>query len=171
MAFYDGIAPHAERAIAHLDECDVDAMSPADKRLMNMLFSMILVSYAVNIFERTHPRFGCGILRDGCRTGAVNTRPLEGLRVVDAATLAAGPLVATALGEFGADVIKVEQPGAGDPLRTWGARRGDIGLVWKSVSRNKKCVTADLRTPAGRSLLHGLLETSDVLVINTRPST
>jgi len=101
----------------------------------------------------------------------VSTRPLEGLRVVDAATLAAGPLVATALAEFGADVIKLEQPGSGDPLRTWGARRGDIGLVWKSVSRNKKCVTADLRTSEGRALLHGLLETSDVLVINTRPST
>jgi crotonobetainyl-CoA:carnitine CoA-transferase CaiB-like acyl-CoA transferase len=80
-------------------------------------------------------------------------------------------LVATALGEFGAEVIKVEQPRTGDPLRTWGARRGDVGLVWKSVSRNKKCVTSDLRTDQGRTLLHGLLEVSDVLVINTRPST
>jgi crotonobetainyl-CoA:carnitine CoA-transferase CaiB-like acyl-CoA transferase len=101
----------------------------------------------------------------------LSTLPLAGLRVIDAATLAAGPLVATALGEFGAEVIKVEQPGAGDPLRTWGARRDDIGLVWKSVSRNKKCVTADLRTDDGRALLHGLLDISDVLVINTRPST
>ncbi|MDG5485562.1 CaiB/BaiF CoA transferase family protein [Mycolicibacterium gadium] len=97
--------------------------------------------------------------------------PLSGLRVVDAATLAAGPLVATALGEFGADVIKVEQPGVGDPLRTWGVRRDDIGLVWKSVSRNKKCVTLDLRTEDGRELLHGLLAQSDVFVVNTRPST
>lgn len=97
--------------------------------------------------------------------------PLSGLRVVDAATLAAGPLVATALGEFGADVIKVEQPGVGDPLRTWGVRRDDIGLVWKSVSRNKKCVTLDLRTDVGRDLLHGLLAHSDVFVVNTRPST
>ncbi|WP_442009970.1 CaiB/BaiF CoA transferase family protein [Mycobacterium sp. 2YAF39] len=101
----------------------------------------------------------------------MSTLPLSGLRVVDAATLAAGPLVATALGELGADVIKVEQPGAGDPLRTWGSRRNDIGLVWKSVSRNKQCVTADLRTDEGRRLLHGLLAVSDVLVINTRPST
>ena len=91
------------------------------------------------------------------------THALEGLRVVDAATLAAGPLVATNLGEYGAEVIKVEQPGVGDPLRTWGARRGDIGLVWKSVSRNKKCVTLDLRQPEGRELLHGLLDRSDVL--------
>jgi crotonobetainyl-CoA:carnitine CoA-transferase CaiB-like acyl-CoA transferase len=97
--------------------------------------------------------------------------PLAGLRVVDAATLAAGPLVATALGEFGADVIKVEQPGVGDPLRTWGARRGDVGLIWKSISRNKRCVTLDMRSDDGRALLHGLLDVSDVFVINTRPST
>jgi len=90
--------------------------------------------------------------------------------VVDAATLAAGPLVATAMGEFGADVIKVEQPGSGDPLRTWGDRKGDIGLVWKSMSRNKRCVTLDLRQPEGQELFHGLLEVSDVLVINNRPS-
>ena len=75
--------------------------------------------------------------------------PLHGVRVVDAATLAAGPLVATAMGEFGADVIKVEQPGAGDPLRTWGDRKDEIGLVWKSMSRNKRCVTLDLRQPDG----------------------
>ena len=76
-------------------------------------------------------------------------RPLEGLRVVEAATLAAGPLVATALGEFGAEVIKVEQPGVGDPMRTWGDTRDGIGLVWKSVSRNKRCVTMDLRQRRG----------------------
>ncbi len=99
------------------------------------------------------------------------TQPLSGLRVVDAATLAAGPLVATALGEFGAEVIKVEQPGCGDPLRTWGPRRDGVGLVWKSVSRNKKCVTLDMRTTDGRDLLHQLLAVSDVFVVNTRPST
>jgi crotonobetainyl-CoA:carnitine CoA-transferase CaiB-like acyl-CoA transferase len=96
--------------------------------------------------------------------------PLDGVRVVDAATLAAGPLVATAMGEFGADVIKVEQPGAGDPLRTWGDRKDDIGLVWKSMSRNKRCVTLDLRQADGQDLFHGLLEVSDVLVIGNRPS-
>ncbi len=101
----------------------------------------------------------------------VSTLPLSGLRVVDAATLAAGPLVATALGEFGAEVIKVEQPGIGDPLRTWGARRDDVGLIWKSLSRNKKCVTLDLRRDDGRALFHSLLDISDVLIINTRPST
>jgi crotonobetainyl-CoA:carnitine CoA-transferase CaiB-like acyl-CoA transferase len=96
--------------------------------------------------------------------------PLHGVRVVDAATLAAGPLVATAMGEFGADVIKVEQPGVGDPLRTWGDRKGEIGLVWKSMSRNKRCVTLDLRQSEGQELFHGLLEVSDVLIVGNRPS-
>ncbi|HVW31100.1 MAG TPA: CoA transferase [Acidimicrobiia bacterium] len=95
---------------------------------------------------------------------------LGGIRVVDAATLAAGPLIATTLGELGADVIKVEQPGSGDPLRRWGEQKDGIGLVWKSVSRNKRCVTLDLRRPAGQELLHELLAVSDVLVVNNRPS-
>jgi crotonobetainyl-CoA:carnitine CoA-transferase CaiB-like acyl-CoA transferase len=96
--------------------------------------------------------------------------PLRGIRVVDAATLAAGPMVATMLGEFGADVIKVEQPGVGDPLRTWGERKEGIGLFWKSVSRNKRCVTLDLRRSEGQALFHRLLDVSDVVVVNNRPS-
>ena len=96
--------------------------------------------------------------------------PLDGLRVVEAATLAAGPMVGTALGEFGAEVVKVEPPGAGDPMRTWGNRRDGIGLVWKSVSRNKRCVTLDLRQAAGQQLFHRLLDVSDVLVVGNRPS-
>ncbi len=96
--------------------------------------------------------------------------PLDGVRVVEFATLAAGPMVGTALGEFGAEVIKVEQPGAGDPMRTWGDRREGIGLVWKSVSRNKRCVTLDLRRDEGQALFHELLAVSDVLVVGNRPS-
>ena len=96
--------------------------------------------------------------------------PLHGLRVVEAATLAAGPMVGTALGEFGADVIKVEQPGSGDPMRTWGNRKGGIGLVWKSVSRNKRCVTLDLRRAEGQELFEQLLAVSDVLIVGNRPS-
>jgi crotonobetainyl-CoA:carnitine CoA-transferase CaiB-like acyl-CoA transferase len=96
--------------------------------------------------------------------------PLHGLRVVEAATLAAGPMVGTALGEFGAEVVKVEPPGAGDPMRTWGNRRDGIGLVWKSVSRNKRCVTLDLRRPEGQELFHRLLDVTDVLIVGNRPS-
>ncbi len=79
-------------------------------------------------------------------------------------------MVATALGEFGADVIKVEQPGVGDPLRTWGDAKDGIGLFWKSLSRNKRCVTLDLRSPDGQALFHRLLDVSDVVVVNNRPS-
>ena len=96
--------------------------------------------------------------------------PLQGIRVVEAATLAAGPMVGTALGEFGAEVVKVEPPGSGDPMRTWGDRRDGIGLVWKSVSRNKRCVTLDLRRPEGQELMHRLLDVSDVLIVGNRPS-
>ncbi len=96
--------------------------------------------------------------------------PLTGLRVVDAATLVAGPMVATMLGEFGAEVVKVEQPGAGDPLRTWGPTKGGVGLVWKSVSRNKRCITLDLRRHDGQALFHQLLDVTDVLVVGNRPS-
>jgi crotonobetainyl-CoA:carnitine CoA-transferase CaiB-like acyl-CoA transferase len=101
---------------------------------------------------------------------AAGAGPLAGLRVVEAATLAAGPMVGTALGEFGAEVIKVEQPGSGDPMRTWGNRRDGIGLAWKSVGRNKRFVTLDLRQPEGQDLFHGLLALSDVLVVGNRPS-
>jgi crotonobetainyl-CoA:carnitine CoA-transferase CaiB-like acyl-CoA transferase len=100
----------------------------------------------------------------------VAERPLAGIRVIDAATLAAGPMVATMLGEFGAEVIKVEQPGVGDPLRTWGERKDGVGLFWKSMSRNKKCVTMDLRNADGQDLFHRLLAVSDVVVVNNRPS-
>jgi crotonobetainyl-CoA:carnitine CoA-transferase CaiB-like acyl-CoA transferase len=96
---------------------------------------------------------------------------LAGLRVIDAATLAAGPLIATWMGEQGAEVIKVEQPDGGDPLRQWGAQRDGIGLMWKSVARNKKCVTLNLRLEAGRDLLRALTREADVLIMNLRPST
>jgi crotonobetainyl-CoA:carnitine CoA-transferase CaiB-like acyl-CoA transferase len=101
---------------------------------------------------------------------ADTTGPLHGLRVVEAATLAAGPMVGTALGEFGAEVIKVEAPGAGDPMRTWGLRRDGVGIVWRSVARNKRCVTLDLRRTEGQELFHRLLAKSDVLVVGNRPS-
>lgn len=96
---------------------------------------------------------------------------LKGVRVIDAATLAAGPLVATWLGEFGAEVVKIEQPGGGDPMRQWGAQRDGVGLMWKSLSRNKKSVTLNLRLEEGRELLRKLAGTADVLIMNLRPST
>ncbi len=96
---------------------------------------------------------------------------LDGIRVLDIATLAAAPLTATYLGEFGADVIKVEQPGPGDPIRGWGHQVDGVGLMWKSVSRNKRSITLDLRVAEGQALLRRLVENADVVIANTRPST
>ncbi|MEE2060980.1 CaiB/BaiF CoA transferase family protein [Rhodococcus artemisiae] len=96
---------------------------------------------------------------------------LHGIRVLDLATLAAGPLAATYLGEFGADVIKVEQPQGGDPIRGWGVQKDGIGLVWKSIGRNKRSVTIDLRTDDGQELVRRLAAECDVVVANTRPHT
>lgn len=96
---------------------------------------------------------------------------LDGIRVLDMATLAAAPLAATYLGEFGAEVIKVEQPNGGDPIRSWGHQRDGVGLMWKSVSRNKKSVTLDLRQAEGQALLRRLAGHADVVVANTRVRT
>ncbi|TCJ94972.1 CaiB/BaiF CoA transferase family protein [Nocardia alba] len=96
---------------------------------------------------------------------------LEGIRVLDMATLAAAPLAATYLGEFGAEVIKIEQPRGGDAIRGWGAQKDGVGLMWKSIGRNKKSVTIDLRTPEGQDLVRDLARGCDVIVANTRPHT
>jgi crotonobetainyl-CoA:carnitine CoA-transferase CaiB-like acyl-CoA transferase len=104
-------------------------------------------------------------------TNHQDDRPLAGLRVIDAATLAAGPLMATWLAEFGAEVIKVEKPDGGDPLRQWGAQKDGVGLMWKSVGRNKKSVTLNLRVEEGRDLLRLMARKADVIVLNVRPST
>lgn len=96
--------------------------------------------------------------------------PLKGIRVLDMATLMAGPMVATIFAEFGAEVIKVEQPGGGDSMRSWGVQKDGVGLAWKSVSRNKKCITLDLRQAEGQEIMHDLLDRSDVLVAGSRPS-
>ncbi|MCW2843371.1 MAG: acyl-CoA transferase/carnitine dehydratase [Nocardioides sp.] len=96
---------------------------------------------------------------------------LAGVRVIDAATLAAGPLAGTYLAELGAEVIKLEQPGEGDPLRNWGSQRNGTGLMWKSVARNKLTATINLRVPEGQDLLRRLASVADVLILNARPST
>ncbi|MDP7706320.1 CaiB/BaiF CoA-transferase family protein [Mycobacterium sp. TY815] len=96
---------------------------------------------------------------------------LDGLRVLDLATLAAAPLVATYLGEFGAEVIKVEQPVHGDPIRSWGNQRNGVGLMWKSLSRNKLAITLDLRCAEGQDLVRRLVQRADVVIVNTRPQT
>src|ERR671915_1164068 len=98
--------------------------------------------------------------------------PLAGVRVVELGMLLAGPFTGRLLGDMGAEIIKVEPPGQPDPLREWGqARYEGRSLWWPVQSRNKKCVTLDLRQDAGQQLLLELVGQSDVLVENFRPGT
>ncbi|MFE6132782.1 CaiB/BaiF CoA transferase family protein [Streptomyces sp. NPDC056437] len=104
-------------------------------------------------------------------TPAPAPMPLQGLRVLDLATLFAGPLAATMLGDFGAEVIKVEHPTRPDPSRGHGAARNGVGLWWKLLGRNKRTMTLDLSTRGGRETLLRLAATADVIVENFRPGT
>ncbi|MFC9462637.1 CaiB/BaiF CoA transferase family protein [Streptomyces sp. NPDC058430] len=97
--------------------------------------------------------------------------PLQGLRVLDLATLFAGPLAATMLADFGADVIKVEHPRKPDPSRGHGPSKDGVGLWWKLLGRNKRNITLDLSTPGGREILLKLVADADVLIENFRPGT
>ena len=120
---------------------------------------------------------------DGCRrgphgepcahvNGSATPMPLAGVRVLEIATFIAAPFCGSVLADFGAEVIKVEQPGEGDPLRRFGTPTdcGDT-LVWLSEARNKKCVTLDLRSDEGATMFRSLVEKSDVVLENFRPGT
>ncbi|MFC4222380.1 CaiB/BaiF CoA transferase family protein [Lysinibacter cavernae] len=97
--------------------------------------------------------------------------PLAGVRVLDISTLFAGPLAATFLGDFGADVIKVEHPTRPDAARGHGPAKNGINLWWKTLGRNKRTVTINLGTPDGAALLLQLVADADVLIENFRPGT
>jgi formyl-CoA transferase len=101
-----------------------------------------------------------------------NVLPLDDLRVIELGVLVAGPFCGQLLGDFGAEVIKVEDPGIGDPMRQWGQEKPyGTSLWWPVVARNKKSVTADLRTEAGQDIVRRLIATADVLIENFRPGT
>jgi formyl-CoA transferase len=98
--------------------------------------------------------------------------PLAGLRVIELGTLLAGPFCGQLLGDFGAEVIKIEPPGQGDPMRVWGREKANgKSLWWPVVARNKKAITLDLRQPEGQELLKSLVAESDFLLENFRPGT
>jgi crotonobetainyl-CoA:carnitine CoA-transferase CaiB-like acyl-CoA transferase len=98
-----------------------------------------------------------------------NTGALKGLRVVELGQLLAGPFCGQLLGDMGAEVIKVEPPGMGDPMRDWG--QGDDKVNWEVIARNKKSVSANLRVPEGQALVRKLINTADILVENFKPGT
>ncbi|GAC1347735.1 MAG: CoA transferase [Myxococcales bacterium] len=94
---------------------------------------------------------------------------LQGIRVVELGTLIAGPFASRLLGEFGADVVKIEAPGTGDPLRNWRHVHDGTSLWWYAQSRNKRSVTANLKEPAGQEIVRALVRRADVVVENFRP--
>ncbi len=96
-------------------------------------------------------------------------RPLEGLRVLELGQVLAGPFCGALLAWFGAEVIKVEPPGGGDPLRTWRHIEDGTSLWWYILGRNKKSITADLRQESGRELIRRLIARTDVVIENFRP--
>lgn len=97
--------------------------------------------------------------------------PLRGMKIVDISTVVAGPFAAGLLGDYGAEVIKVEMPGTGDSLRALAPHKDGAPLWWKVTNRNKRGITLDLRKPEGRDLFAKLVEGADVLVENFRPGT
>jgi len=106
-------------------------------------------------------------------TNATTPNPgaLAGLRVVEMGQLIAGPFAAKTLGDFGADVIKIEPPGAGDPLRNWRLIQDGTSVWWQVQSRNKRSVALDLRSAQGQDIARRLIASADVLVENFRPGT
>jgi len=97
--------------------------------------------------------------------------PLAGLRVLDAGTMIAGPLAATHLADFGADVIKIELPGVGDSIRHWAPIKQDRSLWWKVIGRNKRLMTLNLAKPEGAELFRKLARDADIIIENYRPGT
>jgi formyl-CoA transferase len=97
--------------------------------------------------------------------------PLAGLRVVEMGQLIAGPFVGKTLGDFGADVIKIESPEGGDPLRGWRLQQDGTSVWWQVQSRNKRSLALDLRSSEGQDIARRLIQEADVLVENFRPGT
>mgnify|MGYP000546791308 FL=1 len=96
-------------------------------------------------------------------------KPLSGLRVIEVGQLLAGPFASTILGYFGAEIIKIEQPGKGDPIRGWRHVVEGTSLWWSSLARNKRCITLDISKKEGQKILASLLKKSDILVENFKP--
>ncbi len=108
---------------------------------------------------------------DATHVSAMSPAALKGMRVVEMGQLIAGPFCGKTLGEFGAEVIKIEPPGAGDPLRNWRMIKNGTSVWWQVQSRNKRSLALDLRTPEGQDIARQLIAKADVLIENFRPGT
>src|SRR5688572_28189364 len=107
--------------------------------------------------------------------GAMSTEPtraaLKGVKVIELGGLIAGPYATSLFAQFGADVIKIEAPGEGDPLRRWRKLHNGTSLWWYSLSRNKQSLTLNLKSEQGRRIVRALVKDADILVENFRPGT
>src|ERR687890_2087808 len=111
-------------------------------------------------------------MSDGDGTRPLGDGPLTGLRAIEFGQLLAGPYVGTLLGDFGADVVKIEAPGAGDAMRDWGRlRHNDHSLWWSILARNKRSVTLNLREAEGQQIAMRLCAEADIVLENFRPGT
>ncbi len=97
------------------------------------------------------------------------TGPLDGVTVLEMGSFIAGPFAGQLLGDYGAEVIKVEPPGSGDPMRKWGVLRDDHSLWWPSIARNKRSICVDLRVESGRQAVKRVAQGCDIIVENFRP--
>ena len=100
-----------------------------------------------------------------------NILPLEGIRVLELGSFVAAPFAARLFGDFGAEVIKIERPDGGDELRDWRKARGATSMMFRTVARNKKSVTLDLRTDTGQEAAKRIAAQCDVVIENFRPGT
>ncbi len=99
------------------------------------------------------------------------SKPMQGIRVIELGQLIAGPFAGKFFAEFGAEVIKIEPPGKGDPLRNWRGMHGDTSLWWYVQNRNKKSITVDLRKSEGQEIVRRLAKDADIVIENFRPGT
>jgi len=96
-----------------------------------------------------------------------NHLPLDNVRVIELGTLIAGPFTGRLLGDFGAEVIKIEPPDKADPMRNWGQQKDGLGLQWPIQSRNKKSITLNLREPKGQEIFKQLVKDADIIIENS----
>lgn len=108
---------------------------------------------------------------DNCASSDNSAQALAGLKVIELGQLIAGPFASKLLGEFGADVIKIEPPGTGDPLRKWRVLKDGTSLWWHVQTRNKRSLALDLRSAEGQSIVRRLVEEADIVIENFRPGT
>ena len=144
--------------------------SPINVSWSGFSFS-ILIEREAQCFARLPPKQVGYAYRNICTDIFMNAQALAGIKVVELGQLIAGPFAAKTLADFGADVIKIEPPGEGDPLRKWRLLHNGTSVWWQVQSRNKKSVAVDLRQPEGRDIVKRLIAEADVLIENFKPGT